>query len=275
MHQRVYRAWLLLTLLAAIVIVIAVVLARRAARRISAPFEEITAAARDLGAGRYQLGLSPWGIPEADAAGEALRESAAAIDDLVRHERDFVRHASHQLRTPLSGVLLALDQTPADVPAALAAARHLETTITDLVALRGVSGTGRCSAQEVAAESVARWRTDSREVSLRADHDADEVSVSTEALRQVLDVLLDNAFRHGSDPVTVTVEPHGDAVIVEVGDFGSGFVDGAQQGTGLRLATGIVERAGGSLLVRRRAPCPRVAVLLPQAADPGQSTSNR
>ncbi|MDX6253752.1 MAG: hypothetical protein QOJ11_86 [Frankiales bacterium] len=274
---RVYRAWALLALLAATVVVIAAALARGAARRISEPFEQITTAAQELGAGRYELGLPHWGIAEADAAGDALRDSAAAIDDLVRHERDFVRHASHQLRTPLSGVLLYLDQSPADVPAALASARHLETTIADLLALRAVSGSGRCSAQQVAAESVQRWDSAERAVTLRTDGEVGDVSVSTEALRQVLDVLLDNAFRHGAGDITVTVEPHGDTVIVEVADLGRGFPEGKPPGTGLRLATSIVERAGGSLVVRRWAPHPRVAVLLPRAPDPApaQPTSNR
>ncbi|MDX6229790.1 MAG: hypothetical protein QOI76_3180 [Frankiales bacterium] len=274
---RVYRAWALLALLAATVVVIAAALARGAARRISEPFEQITTAAQELGAGRYELGLPHWGIAEADAAGDALRDSAAAIDDLVRHERDFVRHASHQLRTPLSGVLLHLDQSPADVPAALASARHLETTIADLLALRAVSGSGRCSAQQVAAESVQRWDSAERAVTLRTDSEVGDVSVSTEALRQVLDVLLDNAFRHGAGDVTVTVEPHGDTVIVEVADLGRGFPEGKPPGTGLRLATSIVERAGGSLVIRRWAPHPRVAVLLPRAPDPApaQPTSNR
>jgi two-component sensor histidine kinase len=74
--------------------------------------------------------------------------------------------------------------------------------------------------------------------------------------------------------VTVTVEPHGDAVVVEVADQGRGFPDDAVPGTGLKLATRIVERAGGTLLLRRRAPAARVALLLP-LSDQTSSTSNR
>jgi hypothetical protein len=54
-------------------------------------------------------------------------------------------------------------------------------------------------------------------------------------------------------------------VIVEVADQGGGFATGAVPGTGLNLVTGIAERAGGSLLIRRRAPQARVALLLPGA----------
>ena len=136
---------------------VAMILARWAARRISAPFEQLTAAADGLGRGRFDIVLPRWRIAEADAAGEALSRSAAAIDDLLRHEREFVRHASHQLRTPLAGLVIHLERDPPDVPAALERAQHLETTIADLVALRSVAGTGTCDPALVAAEAVARF----------------------------------------------------------------------------------------------------------------------
>ena len=288
LRARVYRAWGSLAALAFVVVVVAVLLARRAARRISEPFEQITAAARSLGDGRYDMQLPHWGLPEADAAGQALRKSALQIDALLRQEREFVRDASHQLRTPLSGVLLFLAKDPPDVPAALERARHLETTISDLLSLRGLTGRGSCNPHQIAAEAVQRWTTAGRPVTLRTD-DTAEVALTGPALRQSLDVLLDNAIRHGGGSVSVTVEPYGEAVVVEVADHGVGFSATAELGTGLQLVAGIVERAGGSLLVRRRSPQARVALLLPVAPqrpvkgterplEPGgdpQSTSKR
>jgi len=50
-----------------------------------------------------------------------------------------------------------------------------------------------------------------------------------------------------------------------VADQGPGFAVGAEPGTGLSLATRLVERSGGTLLVRSRGPQPRVALLLPAA----------
>jgi signal transduction histidine kinase len=115
LRSEVYRAWGLLGALALLILGGAVLLAHRAARRISEPFEQLTAAARHLGGGRYDLQLPRWGMPEADAAGDALRQSAAEVDTLIRHERAFVRDASHQLRTPLAGLVLFLEQQPPDL----------------------------------------------------------------------------------------------------------------------------------------------------------------
>ncbi|MBU2667972.1 HAMP domain-containing histidine kinase [Actinoplanes bogorensis] len=264
-----YRMWALLAGLAGLVLGIAVLLARRSARRIAEPFERLTVAARGLGDDRYDVELPRSGIAEADAAGDALRDSAREVDLLLRQERDFVRHASHQLRTPLSGVLLALDRPAPDVPAALARARDLETTIADLLSLRSRTA-GSCDPGDIAAEAVRRWTTPQRPIELRRD-DTGDVAIAEPALRQSLDVLLDNAVRHGAGAVTVTVEPYGETVLIEVADRGAGFTASATPGTGLRLAEGIVERAGGSIVIRQRAPYPRVALLVP-AAQPGSQS---
>ncbi len=264
LRRRTLEAWGLLAALAAAVVAIALGLAGRAARRISEPFEQLTAAARAVEAGQYDVRLPTWGIAEADAAGEALHDSAQSVEQLIRQEREFVRDASHQLRTPLAGLMLSLDREPPDVDSALERAHHLETTIQDLLALRALSGSDRCDPAEVAAASAGRWTTSARPVQLRSDL-AETAAISEPALRQALDVLLDNAVRHGAGVITVTVEPLGELVVVEVADQGEGFGATSAPGTGLRLAASLVERVGGSLVVRRRAPHARVAVLLPSA----------
>ncbi|GAC1608255.1 MAG: HAMP domain-containing sensor histidine kinase [Mycobacteriales bacterium] len=270
LHGRVYRAWGLLAVLAGLIIAVAVLLARSAARRISEPFEQITAAAGRLGAGCFDMHLPHWGIPEADTAAQALVASSRELDTLLQHERAFTRDASHQLRTPLAGALLNLEKHPPDLPAALESVRHLERTIADLLALRNLTSDASCDPTAVAAEAVERWwGSSNRSVTLRSDH-PEAVAVPAAALRQCLDVLLDNAIRHGAGPVTVTVEPHGDSVIVEVADQGIGFPNASAPGTGLELASRVVERSGGSLLIRRRAPHARVALLVPLATIPGQ-----
>jgi len=274
-RHRVYRAWTLLAALAIAVITVAILQARRSARRISTPFEDLTTAARAIGDGDYAIDPPQWGIPEADTAGTALRDTARRIDALVRHEREFVGDASHQLRTPLAGMFLSLEQVPPDVASALKRARELQTTMADLLSVRGAPEPGTCDPTGIAATAVQRWDTATRRITFRSD-DVGQVAMSGGALRQSLDVLLDNAIRHGAGEVTVTAEPYGDFVVVEVADQGRGFADGATPGTGLQLAARTVERAGGSLLIRRRAPHARVALLIPQAVPAGpQSTSNR
>lgn len=274
LQARVFAAWGLLAGLALLVVGVSWLLARRAALRVSAPFEDLTRAARALGEGHFRLDLPRWGLLEADAAARALVASAARIDALVAHERSFTRDASHQLRTPLAALVVQLEQRPPDVAAALRSAEHLERTVADLLALRAAPGSGRSDPAEVVTEAVRRWGGAQGRVQLRQE-EVPDVAMSAAALRQSLDVLLDNALRHGEPPVTVTLERYGDAVLVEVGDRGPGLA-GAPAGTGLRLAAEIMERAGGSLLVRDPGPHPRLALLLPAGVpQQAQSSSSR
>ena len=274
LRRRIATSWALLTLLAALVTGTAVIAATRAARRISAPFEQLTVAARGLGSGQAHVPLATFGIAEADAAGAALTEAARSVDDLLTRERDFVRHASHQLRTPLAAMVVHLERQPPDVPAALERASHLDTTITDLRAVRSTTPSARCDPAAIAGAAVHRWNTTGRRVTLRAD-DQRPAALSEAALRQCLDVLIDNAMRHGAGDVVVTVEPLGELVAVEVADDGPGFTPGAWPGTGLKLAADLVQRSGGSLLLRREAPRPRVALLLPTASANAPSGSDQ
>jgi len=80
LHQRIYRAWVLLVGLALLVLAVAIGLARRSAQRISVPFEQLTLAARQLEQGRYDVHLSRFGMSEADAAADALRDSAREVE---------------------------------------------------------------------------------------------------------------------------------------------------------------------------------------------------
>ncbi len=258
--------WAALLALALAALVVAAVLARRSARTISGPFEQLTTGAQTLGEGEFTLTFPHWGIKEADTAASALTATARELGHRLEAERDFVKHASHQLRTPLAGLIVALEQQPEAGVEALERARHLQTTLTDLLVVRGGAQVALpCDPVATAEQVVAGWQPRTTR-SVRLRHvDVELVSVPESAVRQALEVLVDNAVRHGAGVVTVTVEPLGGSVVVEVSDEGPGIGDGTGPGTGLRLATALVQRFGGDLLVRRSGPRPRVALLLPQA----------
>ncbi len=258
--------WAALLALALAVLAVAALLARRSARTIAEPFEQLTAGAQTLGEGEFSLTFPHWGIKEADTAASALTTTARELGQRLESERDFVKHASHQLRTPLAGMIVALEQHPEIGPDALERARHLQTTLSDLLVVRGGGQVAvPCDPVSVAEQVTAGWQARTTRAVLLRHVDVDPVSVPESAVRQALEVLVDNAVRHGAGTVTLTVEPLGESVVVEVTDEGQGIAEGRGPGTGLRLATALVQRFGGDLMVRRAGPRPRVALLLPQA----------
>src|SRR3954451_3029241 len=145
---RIAGTWALMLGLGMVAIALTWLLARRQARRLAGPLESLAATAQQLGDGDFSARTSPSGIPELDAAGLALNSTAQRLGALVDRERALSADASHQLRTPLTGLRLGLETAldlPADgqrgaIEAAIDSADRLERTIADLLALARDSG---------------------------------------------------------------------------------------------------------------------------------------
>lgn len=291
-RQRVITSWAAMAVLGCSTFAITAALTRRQARRIAEPLERLTVAARSLGDGDFTIVAERSGVEEADRASAALADTAARIGRLVSRERSFSADASHQLRTPLTGLLLGLEsalQRPgADLRAAshdaLDRGRQLNQTIDDLLTLgRDTSPAGRSTdlgAEIYAVLSVWRepYGAAGRDLVVHVPSVLPPARTSPGTLRQVLGVLLENALEHGSGTVTITVNDIDDVIAIDVGDQGQGLQGDPdvafarrtsateQHGIGLSLARSLTEAEGGRLVLRRAAPAPIFTVLLPAAS---------
>jgi signal transduction histidine kinase len=98
---------------------------------------------------------------------------------------------------------------------------------------------------------------------------------SESAVRQVVDVLLDNAVVHGTGAVGLVVRDAGTTLAIDVTDEGGGPPDADEvfrsrgggspgHGIGLALARALAEAEGGRLVLSRARP-PVFSLLLPAA----------
>jgi signal transduction histidine kinase len=257
--------------------------ARRQARRLAGPLEALSRTAQQLGGGDFSVRTEATGIPEIDSAGSSLNSTAVRLSDLVSRERAFAAAASHQLRTPLTGLRLGLE-TAVEAPdgdlraaatAAIGAADRLERTIDDVLSLTrdpGRKGTP-LDVDSLVREVGQTWRpvlaAQGRPLRVDLQPDAPATGAAVAAVRQVLAVLLDNAARHGAGTVTLTVRDADGALAFDVADDGPGLDDVVPplpgttgHGIGLVLARRLAEAEGGRLWLSRPAP-PVFTLLLP------------
>ncbi|MGD9527682.1 sensor histidine kinase [Pseudonocardia sp.] len=283
-YHHLVPAWLGMLALGALVLVLVWQLARRQARRLAEPLETLSVNARRLGDGDFGVRSPSAGIPEIDAVGQALNDTAERLDALLARERAFSAEASHQLRTPLAGLRLRLESalTMSDeesrraVHAGIASADQLERTIDELMLLAREPASTRGEPVDVAALTAdvlaprrERLVAAGRALDETLEADLSRAPVSAAAVRQVLGVLLDNAELHGRGTVHVTVRDTAGAVAVDVADDGDGLDPGAlthtrNGGMGLGLARRLAEAEGGRLVLTRPSP-PVFTLLLPAA----------
>jgi signal transduction histidine kinase len=284
--RRVGLTWLAMAGLAIAAVVAAWLVARRIAARLTRPLDRLAAAAAQLGEGDFTIRAPRAGITEIDEVGSALDVTAARIGDTLDRERAFSAEASHQLRTPLTGLRLQLEaalEPPGQDPytairAGIGSADRLERTIEDLLALSRERRAPRAELDldAVLAELRATTWPDGR--SLRIEKaDPQPARASAAAVRQVLAVLLDNAVAHGRGTVTVTARDAGGALAIDVADEGPDLGEAdpfsraeadpftktaTNHGIGLRLARSLAEAEGGRLRLSRPDP-PTFTLLLP------------
>ncbi len=137
---------------------------------------------------------------------------------------------------------------------------------------------------ELLDQAEARWRgplaSAGRPLRVRLETQPREVRASGAVVSEVMDVLLDNAERHGAGPVTVSVRDRDAWVEVDVTDEGQGFRDPARaferrggdaegHGIGLALARSLAHAEGGRLALADAGPHPTVRLTLARAAERG------
>jgi signal transduction histidine kinase len=281
----ILTAWLVMAAIAGVALGTVWVVARRQAARLAAPLEQLSAVAAGIGQGQLET-PHPSGVPEIDDVADSLSQSAHRVERTLARERAFSADASHQLRTPLAGLRLQLEtalegpdaKIRQAVGTAIGAADRLERTMSDLLALSRDTPAGNRELpvsellEELGRDHHGSVAVAGRRLSVRAQPDLPAAAASLQATRQVLDVLLDNALRHGSGTVTLTAREAAEAIAVDVADEGridtpdQLFVrrsaSAAGHGIGLALARSLTEAEGGRLVLSRREPT-TFTVLLP------------
>ncbi|TMA46012.1 MAG: HAMP domain-containing histidine kinase [Deltaproteobacteria bacterium] len=206
------------------------------------PLRVLSAAARNLGAGKLSTRTNLRRSDELGDVAVAFDEMAGRIESLVRGQRELLANVSHELRTPLARIRVALDLA-AEGSAEEAAAQlsgiagdlaELERLTSDILASARLELSSaqppvrveRTSAREMVEDAAARFRAHHPAHPLRVENRCGDAQVDVDRmmLRRALDNLLSNAGKHGGPGEVALLADAGDGrLTIEVRDRGAGI----------------------------------------------------
>lgn len=291
---RVAEVLIAVAVLAVLAVLLTVVVINRSAQRMADPMERLALSAERFGQGQAKVEPMASGVPEIDRVSAVLARSARDVTKSLAAERDFASDASHQLRTPLTALLMRLEEisetsdptvVKEEANIAIAQVERLTRVVDDLL-MRSRRGNDaprpEVSLDSVIAALQREWQP-AFEQARRSVHVHGErglvVRATPVALSQVLSTLLENSLIHGRGTVEVQARRTGPSVVVEVSDQGDGVPAtmaphifersvssglGNSTGLGLALARDLAESNGGRLDLISAQPA-RFALFLSEA----------
>ena len=247
-------------------------------RRLTRRLEALKQGVEKFGAGQLGHRVDVNGSDEVAAVASSFNVAAAKVETLVRSHQSLLANASHELRSPLARMKMAVSMLDDASPAQRdKLRREINTNVAELDALvEEVLLASRLDGPQTAGtnERVDLLAVAAEEAS-RVDAEVDGVSLvvagDERLLRRALRNLLENARRYGGREVGVITEARAGRALVRVCDRGPGVPElmrerifesffrlpgHAEQaggvGLGLSLVKQIAERHGGSVRCEAR-----------------------
>ncbi|MEV6962251.1 HAMP domain-containing sensor histidine kinase [Streptomyces sp. NPDC051207] len=301
MRSRILHGWLIIGAGEITAMLLAVGAALRLTGWVLRPVRILDATTHDIATGRLKSRVAATGgPPELQRLARSFNEMADNVENVLEQQRAFVADASHQLRNPLSALLLRIELLALELPEGneeiasvqaegkrlarvlddlldLALAEHskVELKITDIGALT--------------AERVAAWTPTAEAKGVRLVGDCPPTTAWADpvTLSSALDAVIDNAvkFTPGGESVQVTVSSAAESSMIVVADHGPGLTDdelarvgdrfwrsGRHQnvkgsGLGLSISRALLAAGGGTITYDHHEPHGlEVTVTVPRTA---------
>jgi two-component system, OmpR family, sensor kinase len=259
-HKAVKTSVLDIAALAGVVLLLGLVVGGLIAQQIARPIRRLDGAARRVAEGELDTTVAIEGSAEQRSLARAFNEMTQRIKRLLRVQQDFVADASHQLRTPLTGLRLRLENlaerfrgekpVERELDAAMGEIDRLSLIVDELLIL------SRAGEHELPGEQIdltktvvraaERWRAtaENRGIVIEvisAGGDAEGWCAAPD-LERSLDSLVENALTYSSPGTKVRLEAAPGRIAIL--DEGPGLAPGEEEGVFERFSRGSAGRRG-------------------------------
>jgi signal transduction histidine kinase len=300
MRSKILHGWLIIGAGEIAAMLLALGAALRLTGWVLRPVRVLDATTHDIATGRLKSRVAAaGGPPELRRLARSFNEMADNVEEVLEQQRAFVADASHQLRNPLSALLLRIELLALELPEGneeIASVRtegkRLTQVLDDLLdlALAEHAEADVCLTDigELTAERVASWQpvAESRGVLLTGSCPATTAWADPVTLSSALDAVIDNAvkFTPEGESVEVTVASNGESSTIVVTDGGPGLGDEdlarigdrfwrsavhqnvKGSGLGLSISRALLAAGGGSIAYDHHEPHGlRVTVTVPRS----------
>jgi two-component system sensor histidine kinase GlrK len=258
---------------------VALAIALGLARYIARPIGELDRSIRRLGSGDFQQAISVRGPEDLQTLGERLDWLRRRLVELEEEKNRFLRHLSHELKTPLTALREGAELLNDQVPGPLAPPQRqvvaimrdngikLQHLIEDLLDYqRALHAAASLVPRQVALDGLVAEAVRPHELAMRAneqrlvlDLERALVEVDPEKVRSIVDNLMGNAvkFTPRGGTIHVIERAHADSVTLDVIDSGPGVPPEEHESIfrsffqGRTRATGRVAGSGLGLAIAR------------------------
>ncbi len=257
---------LILVLIGLVVAVVAYPVTRRMTRRL----ERLKLAVEALGEGDFKTRVETKGCDEVSSLAKSFNQAAARVESLLLAHKQLLANASHELRSPLTRIRLALElQAERPMPELQNSLRkdiaELDQLIEEILLASRLDAM-REPLQMAEVDLAALLAEESARSDVQCDAVPLIIKGDDRLLRRLLRNLLENAKRHGGEVVLANLMKDAGQAVIQVCDNGPGIAATERErifepfyrpagsrekegsyGLGLALVRQIAQRHGGGV----------------------------